>query len=151
LQTADAKFMATFLDKDRIKRFYTQNEKVTEENEPAAAAAMFIEDYLKFRETLNTALTECLNGRLVCERDMQSNTAFFTKKVKEMTNMIESLEDQIKQLKRDVIREKALNTKIFVDENVNTLCQKAFFSFMMETQKPTDPETDLQDELTMKF
>ena len=112
---------------------------------------MFIEDYLKFRETLNTALTECLNGRLVCERDMQSNTAFFTKKVKEMTNMIESLEDQIKQLKRDLIREKALNTKIFVDENVNTLCQKALFSFMMETQKPTDPETDLQDELTMKF
>ena len=114
--------MATFLDKNRIKRFYTQNEKVTEENEPGAAAAMFIEDYLKFRETLNAALTECLNSRLVCERDMQLNTAFFTKKVREMTSMIESLENQIELLKRDLIREKALNTKIFVDENVNTLC-----------------------------
>lgn len=45
------------------------------------------------------------------------------------------LQEAIDKLQRDLNKEKDYNLKLFVDEQVTQMCQRAFFSFKIMTKE----------------
>ncbi len=109
---------------------------------------MFLDDVKQLRNIVKAALLECLNGQIKCEKEFGRERHFFMKKLEEDAESRRKLETQIKNLQESLSKERSQNMKIFVDETVDQLCQKAYYSF--ELQKSAAKQEDLKSSVSLQ-
>lgn len=106
-----------------------------EEREEQLSYAMFIDDIKGMRDLVKTFLHDTLSGQLTAEKKFAKEREFFSEQVNNVKAMNEELQAKIEQLERDLKKEKDYNLQLFVDEQVNQMCQRAYFSFKILTKE----------------
>ena len=96
---------------------------------------MFIDDIKGMRDLVKTFLHDTLSGQLTAEKKFAKEREFFSEQVNNVKAMNEELQAKIEQLERDLKKEKDYNLQLFVDEQVNQMCQRAYFSFKILTKE----------------
>ena len=108
-----------------------QADEFDSEDEESLAYYMFIDDIGELRQLIIKAMHQVLVGQVSLEAKFANEREFFSAEISQAEKTINELNHRISQLEKDLECERNYNVKLFVDEEVTQLCQRAFFSFQL--------------------
>ena len=92
---------------------------------------MFIDDLKEIRALVSLFLNETLSGQLAAEKKFAKEREFFSEQIERAKKEIEGLKEKIEELTKDLRYEHDYNLRLFADEQVSQMCEKALFSFRL--------------------
>ena len=96
---------------------------------------MFIDDVKEIRNLVITFLHDTLSGQLTAEKKFAKEIEFFSEEVSDAKKDNEELMQKIERLTKELKNEKNYNLRLFVDEQVTQMYQRAYFSFNLMTKE----------------
>ena len=108
-----------------------EGDEFDSEDEEQLAYDMFIDDIAELRQLIIKSMHQVLVGQISLEAKFANEREFFSAEITQAEKTIGELSHRISQLEKDLDYERNYNMKLFVDEEVTQLCQRAFFSFQL--------------------
>ncbi len=110
------------------------------------AHTMFMDDIKELRRFFARTLEEQVRVQEQMQEKFNKEREFFLESAQKGLNNTLDLQNTIKQLQDEILEERDYSTKIFAEEQVSLLCQKALFSYkhFQKTQEPLISGLDMR-------
>ena len=90
---------------------------------------MFIDDLKEIRGLVSLFLNETLSGQLAAENKFAKEREFFSEQIERAKKEVAGLKERIEGLTKDLQYETDYNLRLFADEQVTQMCERAYFTF----------------------
>ena len=116
----------------RLKRYqeqYLPDEGCDQDLEQQLSYLMFIDDLKEIRALVSLFLNETLSGQLAAEKKFATEREFFGEQIERAQKEVVGLKARIESLTKDLRYETDYNLRLFADEQVSQMCERAYLTF----------------------